>query len=245
MTPIKISNEKYKNVPTSIPGEVINTFNGSLKNTFEIFIHSPFKDTLITASSEKDKNYSSIVIQARFKISSTETAFKHFVLLGGDADHYNWKEIYEKSKQHNNVDKLKWDLFLAPHHSSWTFFNDVPYGSTEDSKTPKETSLKVLDQKVGDGKIIASCKVIKNNDDNPPHYKAKEEYLKKVNKKEDFINLAIEPSKDAPEPLVFEFTSAGIVKQKNSKEKEEDEKKLAAAARIAGTSPIVKPWCNY
>jgi hypothetical protein len=153
--------------------------------------------------------------------------------------------ITEKSKQHNNVDKLKWDLFLAPHHSSWTFFNDVPYGSTEDSKTPKETSLKVLDQKVGDGKIIASCKVIKNNDDNPPHYKAKEEYLKKVNKKEDFINLAIEPSKDAPEPLVFEFTSAGIVKQKNSKEKEEDEKKLAAAARIAGTSPIVKPWCNY
>jgi beta-lactamase superfamily II metal-dependent hydrolase len=235
--------KKFEKTPASIPGELINEINGSPKSMFEIFIHSPFKQTLITATSEKDKNYSSIVFQARFKTNESDKDFKYFVLLGGDADHYNWKEIYEKSKLHGNLDKLKWDILLAPHHCSWTYFNDVPYGTTEETKTPKETSIKVLEQKAANGKIVASCKTIKNNDDNPPHYKAKDQYLKYLDNKEQFYNTAILPSEDAPEPLVFEISHTGIEKQLSDKEKD-DKRKLDAAFRVASTAVIQKPWCK-
>lgn len=201
--------KRFENLPASVPGDIQNQINGSKKNNFEFFIHSPFKNTLIEATAEKDKNFSSIVLQARFKINSTDKDYAALVLLGGDADHYNWKEIYDKSVKHSNLDKLSWDIFLAPHHCSWTYFNDVPYGDSEENKKPKETSLKVLDCKKGKAIIIASCKVIKNNDDNPPHYQAKQQYVKKLDDKSNFIELAKEPSEDAPEPVEFTITANG------------------------------------
>ncbi|KAA6328918.1 hypothetical protein EZS27_022224 [termite gut metagenome] len=155
-------NNKFENVPCNIPGETQNVINGKAKNDFEFFIHSPFKDSLVTATAEKDANFSSIVVQVRFKTNSTDEDFCTYVLLGGDADHNIWGKIWEIStkKSNNNADKLKWDLFLAPHHCSWTYFNDVPYNAKEENKTPKESSLKILDKRIGKGRIIASCKKI-------------------------------------------------------------------------------------
>lgn len=207
--------DKYEKVPSSIPGEIQNQINGNVKNDFEFFVHSPFKDSLVTASAEEDANFSSIVVQARFKTNSTDKDFCTFVILGGDADHNIWAKIWEIStkKSNNNEDKLKWDLLLASHHCSWTFFNDVPYDAKSENKTPKETSLKILDKRVGKGKIIASCKKIKDNDDNPPHHKAKEEYHGKLDKKADLIELAKEPKESEPKPVVFKITSQGPVRE--------------------------------
>lgn len=204
--------DKFENVPSSIPGDIVSKINNSKKSNFEFFIHSPFKATLITATAEKDKNYSSIVLQARFKINSTDSEYAALVLLGGDADHNNWNEIYNKSEKHDNLDKLLWDIFLAPHHCSWTFFNDVPYGDPEATKTPKENSINILERKQKGGKIIASCKTIKDNEDNPPHYEAKKQYVKKLDSKEDFIELAKEPTEKAPEYVEFVITKNGPTK---------------------------------
>lgn len=207
--------EKFENVPSSTPGETQNVINGSTKTDFEFFIHSPFKASLVTASAEEDANFSSIVLQARFKANASDKNFCTYVLLGGDADHNIWAKIWEVStkKSNNNEDKLEWDLFLAPHHCSWTYFNDVPYDAKDENKTPKETSLKILDKRIGKGKIIASCKKIKNNDDNPPHYKAKEKYQNKLDKKEDLIELAKETKESEPKPVIFKITSQGPVRE--------------------------------
>jgi hypothetical protein len=212
--------DKYENVPSSTPGEIQNLINGSTKNDFEFFIHSPFKDSLITASAEEDANFSSIVVQARFKINSTDKDFCTFVILGGDADHNIWAKIWEIStkKSNNNEDKLKWDLFLASHHCSWTYFNNVPYNAKDENKTPKDTSLKILDKRIGDGKIIASCKKIKNNDDNPPHHKAKEKYQDKLAKKEHLIELAKEPKESEPKPVIFKITAQGPIREDNNQQ---------------------------
>ena len=141
--------DKFENVPTSVPGDTITLedINGNSTGNFELFVHSPFKKSLITATSEANKNFSSIAMQARFKINLSDRGWACFYLFGGDADHNIWKEIVEKTEEKNRTDKLKWDLFLSPHHCSWTFFNDVPYDEKEDNKTPKDTSLKVLDYK--------------------------------------------------------------------------------------------------
>lgn len=220
--------ERFENVPSSTPGEIQNVINGSTKTDFEFFIHSPFKDNLITASAEEDANFSSIVVQARFKVNASDKNFCTYVLLGGDADHNIWAKIWEVStkESNNNEDKLEWDLFLAPHHCSWTYFNNVPYDDKEENKTAKDTSLKILGKKVGNGQIIASCKLIKKNDDNPPHYQAKDEYIKKLNKKEDFIELAKEPKESEPKPIIYKVTAQGPIR--------EDKNQQGSAATAAG-----------
>ncbi len=222
----------------SIPGNIVQTFNNKAKSDFSIFIHAPFKEQL--TDTDKDKNYTSIVFQARFKQDISEDDFIGSAMFGGDADHHAWKIILEKTKKYKNdvIHKaLNWNLFLAPHHCSWTFFNE----NTEGCDKPQESSLMILDYKSGNGKIISSSKIILNNDDNPPSYKAKSEYLKKLDKNGDFLNTASEPSENEPEPIIFEVTKNGLERGKTKKER--DAERLAAATKVTSSSLIKKPWC--
>jgi len=190
-----------------VPGDIVTRFNNRDLTTFSIFIHSPYQEHL--TDEEVDKNRVSVVFQARFKATSISTDFCTLAFFGGDADHYAWATILEKTKKHKNDTKekaLNWDLFLSCHHCSWTFFNDTPQ---KDHPEPVKTSLEVLDYKRNQAKVIASCKEIKNNEDNPPHHKAKAEYVKKV-KEANFLNTAT-ASKigKTPQPIIFEVTSQG------------------------------------
>jgi hypothetical protein len=208
-----------------VPGEVVTRFNDRDLKTFSIFIHSPYQQQL--TDEEVDKNKVSIVFQARFKATATSTDFCTLAMFGGDANHEAWAEILDKTKRHKNDTKekaLTWDLFLGCHHCSWTFFNDTPQ---EDHADPVKTSLEVLDYRRGVAKVIASSKEIKNNSDNPPHYKAKEQYVKKV-KEENFLNAATHSKKGkTPQPIVFEVTSQGPML---AKEKEGTAKTTGSAA---------------
>lgn len=202
---------RYENLPNSIPGETLNLINGKLCYDIEFFVHAPFKKHLIQATAEKDKNFSSIVMQLAFKDRPTDTNWTCLFLFGGDADHNIWAEILKQSENNNNHDKMKWDILLSPHHCSWSYFNDVPYSDPEENKVPKDSSLKILDYIRPAASVIASCKVIKDNDDNPPHYQAKKQYLKKVAESE-FLNTAVEPNENQPEPIVIEVTSSGYAR---------------------------------
>lgn len=189
------------------PGTIVSTFNNVVQATFSVFIHAPFKEHLNSA--EKDKNSTSIVFQARFKTTAEAKEFCGFALFGGDSDHYSWEIILDKTRKHKNDVQhkaLDWDLFLAPHHCSWSFFNDTPQSENDE---PRDTSLKLLDYRRAGAKVIASSKEILNNDDNPPHYEAKVEYVSKVGSL-NFLNTAIEPSKKQPLPIVFEITASGV-----------------------------------
>ncbi len=197
-----------------VPGDIITRFNNRDLTTFSIFLHSPYQQDL--TDEEVDKNRVSIVFQARFKATAASTDFCTLAMFGGDANHEAWATILAKTKKHKNDTKhqaLKWDLFLSCHHCSWTFFNNTPQ---KDNPAPVATSLEVLDNKRGVAKVIASSKEIKNNDDNPPHYKAKAEYVKKV-KEENFLNTAtaIKIGK-TPQPIIFEVTPQGPMQPKKA-----------------------------
>jgi hypothetical protein len=202
--------KKYANVPSYIPGETINRINGKVMTLLEFFVHSPFKDNLVEGKAEKDKNETSLVMQARFKNRSTDTEPKALYLFGGDADHYVWEEIQNQCSNHNNNDKLDFDIFLAPHHCSWSYFNDVPYDE-EENGTPVESSKElIINHKTDGALIIASSKLIKDDDDNPPHYAAKKVYKKLIGSADKFISLAEEPNSKNPKPVEFEITSDGF-----------------------------------
>lgn len=216
-----------------VPGDVVTRFNDRDLKTFSIFIHSPYQEQL--TDEEVDKNRVSVVFQARFKSTATSTDFCTLAMFGGDADHHAWKMILEKTKKYKNDTKekaLTWDLFMAPHHCSWTYFNDCPQKEHPD---PVDTSLEMLENKRGIAKVIASSKEIKNNDDNPPHYKAKEQYVKKV-KDENFLNTAtaIKNGK-TPQPIIFEVTTKGPMqpKQKEGSAKNTGASTLGALGQVS------------
>lgn len=209
-------NKDYKDLNSlrSIPGDILTKFNEKEQDVFSVFIHSPFKDQLTSA--EKDKNSTSIVFQARFKEKKTDTKFITLAIFGGDSDHYTWDMILDKTKK-SGKDKsenaLDWDIFLSPHHCSWSFFNDRPQSENPE---PKDTSLEILDFKRGSSpKVIASCKKIVAAKPNPPHNEAKKEYVKKVGD-ENFYNTATyNVVDDTPQPIVFEVTTQGPIKPKD------------------------------
>lgn len=211
------SNKNYSDLNhlRAIPGTIVSDFNCKKQSTFSIFIHAPFKEHLTSA--EKDKNSTSIVFQARFKEYSFSSDFSCLAIFGGDSDYYSWQIILEKTRKHQNDIKekaLDWDLFLAPHHCSWTYFNNTPQ---KDNPKPQNSSLEVLSYKRKGGKVISSSKKIMNNDDNPPHYQAKQEYIKKLGNTSDFLNTAIEPTESEPKPIEFIITSNGPVRNMDTK----------------------------
>lgn len=195
-----------------VPGDIVTRFNERDLQTFSIFLHSPYQQDL--TDEEVDKNRVSLVFQARFIANAQINEFSTLAMFGGDADHYAWATILEKTKRYGNDKKqkaLQWDLFMAPHHCSWTFFNNTPQ---KDNPTSVATSLEILDNKRGAAKVVASCKEILDNDDNPPHYKAKEQYVKKVGQ-DNFLNTAVATKKGkTPQPIVFEITPQGPMKPK-------------------------------
>ncbi len=191
-----------------IPGDIVTRFNNRDLLTFSIFLHAPYKKQL--TQSDPDKNHTSVVFQARFKEELKSDTFSSLAMFGGDSDHYSWDMILQKTKKHENEKALEWDIFMAPHHCSWTFFNDTPQ---KDNPLPVKTALDVLDYARNQAKVIASSKKILNNDDNPPHYKAKEQYVKKVTA-ENFFNTSTKYVKGVtPQPIVFEVTKYGPVLQ--------------------------------
>lgn len=196
----------------AVPGDTVKRFNDRDQSLFSIFIHAPFKEHLESLGDDK-KNSTSIVFQAQFLNSTDSGSFLGLAMFGGDSDHTSWCIILEKTKKYKNEHALEWDLFLSPHHCSWSFFNDRPQ---EDNPDPQKTSLEVLDYRRSNAKVIASSKEILDNDDNPPHYEARRQYVKKVTEN-NFLNTEtyIVVNK-IPQPIIFEITQQGVAKPKLS-----------------------------
>ena len=179
-----------------VPGNNVNTIDSDDKFDFSFFIHAPFKED------EDDRNDTSVVLQGKFDVDGNTNAGLAFI--GGDSGFEIWKKILDRSDD----DDLSWDLFLTPHHCSWSFFNDTP---SADNPEATDSSIELLNKKRDNAIVIASCNPIKRNDNNPPHYKAKQEYINIV-EEENFLVTGEHPDESAPLPIIFEFSANGPVK---------------------------------
>ncbi|WP_310991233.1 hypothetical protein [Aequorivita marina] len=208
-------NNNFTSVPQHIPGQIVKEINNTALDGFEFFIHAPFKADVIDCNANKDRNMSSIVYQARF-LKTNDSDFACRVLHGGDADHYRWATIKEKSEKNDNKDALEWDIFQTPHHCSWTFFNDTPYKDSDrdiDNTEPKQTSIDILNYSLTGAKIVATSKKIVDNKDNPPHYPARTEYVDAVGSN-NFKNTQ-KFYDDFKKPIVFEIDNYGATLKKS------------------------------
>ena len=204
-----------------VPGKLVTTVHGASLSWLDIFIHAPFKEDVETSKKYDDKNATSVVVQFGFKIDGY-TGYKSRVLMGGDAEYEIWQHILD-----NNTDeeKLKWNIFLAPHHCSWSFFNE-----SDNKKEIKPSAEAILKKQIGNSAhIIASSNEIKNNDNNPPCYEAKQQYIKKLNSgSSHFLNTATHSKVgNIPQPIVFKINENG--------------KTLREISTVAGASSISNP----
>ena len=194
-------NPYYKGVEHLVTGPE-NTSTSSTARERRIFVSSfTLPSSSKRTSKWAERNDTSVVLQASFDVGRTTAA--GVAMFGGDAGAGIWSKILELSDD----DTLKWDLFLAPHHCSWSFFSDQPY---KENKIPAKDSLTILSKKLGNGIMIASCKPIRDDDDNPPHYAAKLQYVKAAGEKL-FYSLSERPDEKQPLPTTFEISANGPV----------------------------------
>lgn len=192
-----------------IPGKLVTTVHGVSLSWLDIFIHAPFKEDVETSKKYDNKNATSVVVQLGFKIDGY-TGYKSRVLMGGDAEHEIWQHILD-----NNTDeeKLKWNIFLAPHHCSWSFFNEP-----DNKKEIKPSAEAILEKQIGNSaNIIASSNEIKNDDNNPPCYEAKQQYIKKLKSGSSrFLNTATHSKVgNISQPIVFKIDEYGKTLKEN------------------------------
>lgn len=171
-----------------IPGTLVTNANGTALNWLEIFIHAPFKEEVIDSKVTDDKNETSIVTQFAFKVDGEE-GIKCRAIFGGDAEHGVWQHILDNNQ---NEEKLQWNIFLAPHHCSWTFFNEC---SNKDEVLPSADDM--MNKQIGSGAhIIASSTIITKDCNTPPHIEAKQEYKKRIKNTSNFYCTADTNVKD-------------------------------------------------
>lgn len=200
------------------PGSIINLINGSVKEDFSFFIHAPFKDD--TDSIWGERNLTSVVLQVRFDTPNEDRAALAF--LGGDAGCEVWENILDRSED----ETLEWDLFLAPHHCSWSFFSKEPY---KENENPSEKCIELLNNKREGAIVVASCKPIKDDDDNPPHYAARNEYVEVVGEGNFYATMEF-PDEEKPLPLKFRITDNGPQKMEES-----SSSSIASSAAVRST----------
>lgn len=217
--------EKLSSLPDSVksfPGDTVEHLNGTKRTQYRFFIHAPFKDDI----EGNDRNCTSIVFQVRFDIDKTKDVGK--LVLGGDAEWRVWKKIQENTTDENN---LKWNIFEAPHHCSYTFFAD-----TRDDE-PEQSAIDFLALREGSGYIVSSSKLIKQNKDNPPCQKAKNRYIKSMDDDEDYFLCTT--TKDAKgnevyEPVKFEIVSEGVKPTESAQESTQEKKASASVPHYYG-----------
>jgi len=173
-------------------GKEIDKINGFTDYGMRAFILRPVKDA--TDNEDAGVNDASIALKLTFSQMTNE--FNAF--LGGDLTCDNWKEII------NYNSALEIDILLAPHHCSWHSISneDVVVGE------PDEQIAEFLEKSKEKLFVVASCKEIKRNHDNPPSYRAKNFYIKHMKNDDRFKCMA--DCKDSPYCLKISMVGVSV-----------------------------------
>lgn len=207
---VQLSDRKHliTNAGTVVPGFTKGA------NGVEFFAHCPFAHRTDSAD-EFDRNNDSLVFQATFVESGTETK----LILGSDSDHRMWTEIVNLTRKYNNDVRLEWDIFKLPHHCSYLSLGPEK-GKT---KTEPVNEVKWLYETKGNdhGIIVSPSKPIPTDDSDkqPPHRQAANYHRKTTEDRVgQFVVTMEHPSAEDPQPLVITIDrfKATVVKRQKS-----------------------------
>ena len=131
------------------------------------------------------------------------------LLTGGDAGVVIWERMWDKYKEDSEA--LHYDLLQAPHHCSWRSLSSQSWSENNGKAKASENALNALGQIRANGCIVASCKPILDDCNDPPCIGAKREYKQMTNNSGGkFYCTGEYPKQSKLEPLEFEIDANGF-----------------------------------
>ncbi|SEP72143.1 hypothetical protein SAMN04488038_101287 [Solimonas aquatica] len=185
-------------------GHRFQTVCGEWQSNFSAFLLAPASKGTEEEEELRSKNNSSVILQ--MKIGSGINLDACRFLCGGDAGYAIWERLWDKYK--DNTDVLKYDVLLTPHHCSWHSLSADSISDLGDDAKVSDDARSALSQGRDNARLVASCKPIKDDDDDPPSYRAKEEY---DNIRSGFKGRFYQTSSYREPPFELEIGSAGSV----------------------------------
>lgn len=184
------------------PDTNITKLCGVTQTEFRAYLLAPQPKGSEEEENERSKNNSSVI--ARFEIAAGGRSDACRFLTGGDADVYIWERLWTRHK--DKVEVLQYDVMLTPHHCSWHTLSHDSASKMGDKAKVSPEAKSALSQAKTNARIFASCKQILDDDDDPPSYKAKLEYVAIAKAK---LGQFYQSSEFKGEPYELEITSAG------------------------------------
>ena len=150
---------------TKVDGVTDDTFSARLLGPLPIQDEEDEEELLA-------KNESSTIL--RFSISKNGTADACKFLTGGDAAVVIWERLW--GRHSGNPEPLEYDLLQTPHHCSWRTLSHDSWSECGEDAEVSEDARSALSQTRDGAELIASSKVIEDDDNDPPCIRAKREY---------------------------------------------------------------------
>lgn len=171
----------------------------------EFFVHSPFASHLNDRDATVVRNDDALAFQATFSHGGRVTR----VMFTADIAYEVLGNIVRVTERKDNTERLQWDIFKLPHHSSW---KSIGLDKGRDKTEPTE-EIDRLYSTYGEryGLIVSTSDPIPTADtDQPPHRQAAAFYREKAGDLSGQYVVTMEhPSISTPKPLVVEIGSAG------------------------------------
>ena len=181
-------------------GQEFSRVNGQPDETMTACLLGPLAKEEDDDEEVFSKNNSSTIL--RFSLASDDIPDKCRFLTGGDAEVAIWEKLWK----HHGEDpqQLSYDILQAPHHCSWHSLSYDSWSELGDKAKVCEDARNALSQARDGAMIVASSNPIKDDDNDPPCIRAKQEYLSILdNVDESFRCVGEEPSKESPGVMTF------------------------------------------
>lgn len=183
--------------------------NQAYDRDLECLLIAPMPKQSEELESILSKNHSSVIIN--FSIASNDYSDKCRFLSGGDAEVEIWELIWQNYS--HNPEPLLYNILQTPHHCSWRTLSSDSWSEKGEDAKESEDAFNALSQARKGAAIVASSKLIQDEDSDPPCIRAKRSYTKIVNQfsvNGKFYCTGEYPKSTNVKPLVFEIDNLGV-----------------------------------
>ncbi|MCT9561647.1 metallohydrolase [Acinetobacter baumannii] len=190
-------------------GTTFRINNQRYDSNLECFLIAPMTKQSEELECILSKNHSSIIIN--FSIASNDYSDKCRFLSGGDAEVEIWELIWDKYRSTPEV--LAYNILQTPHHCSWRTLSHDSWSRKGESAKESADAVNALSQARKGAAIVASSKLIQDEDSDPPCIRAKRTYTRIVQQLSvsgKFYCTGEYPKSTNVKPLIFEIDNVGV-----------------------------------
>lgn len=191
-----------------VTGSTFNQICGEVDSTFIADLLGPLpKQEDEDQEDALAKNRSSVITRFTITADGKNDACKF--LTGGDAEVLVWERLWNLYEHASTT--LSYDVMQTPHHCSLHSLSDGSWSEQGESVVISEHARNALSQANPSALIVASCKPISDDDNDPPCIRAEREYkaiVKSVNG--EFLCTTTHYGTAEPKPLLLNIGGDGV-----------------------------------